>query len=288
MNRESERAGDVSPALAGSAPAEHQVVEQAPGLIDLGPVTQRFGWGGATPELVRAVAAVMAGATALAKTENNPHAKYSYAPVDSYCTMLRPLMAAQELVLVQDLTSVEQASGVIYAEWLFTLLHSSGGFLEVRLTTTALASMGPQAYGAVQGYALKFALRSLFLVASEDGDGVDAQKPKPLPDQQRGGGSRQDQAPRQQERRQQRPAAREQSDAAPDDRRQEAAPTEELDESRQKLAGLLRELGLPLERALRRYPGAATLGDLTDDQVGESVKILEREAAKRRPAARAE
>ena len=144
------------------------------------------------PKVAKAVSDVMAGVEKLGKDENNPHANYKYAGIEQFLEMVRPLCAKAGLIILQDEEGYEfRDSTDKYGKsltWLvmsfaFGLAHSSGETWAHRIRRTGMvqASMGSQAFGAAQSYALKSFLRSLELIATGDSEDADSHEQNALP-----------------------------------------------------------------------------------------------------------
>jgi hypothetical protein len=153
------------------------------------------------PQIAAAVVQVMRGIEKLQKDERNPHANYRYAGIESFLEMLRPLCAEAGLIIVQDEDSYEfvttrnkhgEERTWLVMLFTFTLVHSSGETWThpVKRTGMADASMGSQAFGAAQSYALKQFDRSLFQIATGDSEDADAHPQADLPARSRSGKAR--------------------------------------------------------------------------------------------------
>lgn len=146
------------------------------------------------PAVANAINAVMAAVPKLAKTEKNTHGNYNFAGIDDFLEAVRPLCSAHGLIIVQDEESFDlREAGAGRdgrpAVWLvvrfrFTLAHSSGETWSHSPARSIMvsASMGAQAFGAAQSYALKQFMRSLFQIATgEKGEDADTHQPAELP-----------------------------------------------------------------------------------------------------------
>lgn len=133
------------------------------------------------PKVAAAVAAVMAEVPKLQKGERNSHANYNFASIDDFLEAIRPLCAKHGLIIIPDEDSCDFREGQdkfgkpltwLVMKFSFTLAHSSGETWAHRPTRTAMvqASMGSQAFGAAQSYALKQFERSLFQIATGEKD----------------------------------------------------------------------------------------------------------------------
>jgi len=144
------------------------------------------------PKVAKAISDVMFGIAKLEKDANNPHANYKYAGIESFLEMVRPLCAQAGLIIIQDEESYEFREATDkYGKpltWLvmvysFGLAHSSGETWSHRIRRTGMvqASMGSQAFGAAQSYALKSFLRSIELIATGDSEDADSHAQSELP-----------------------------------------------------------------------------------------------------------
>jgi hypothetical protein len=134
----------------------------------------------------------MSGITRLERDEKNPFANYKYAGIESYLDMVRPLCADAGLIIIQDEEFYEFIHSKdakdrditwLVMSFLFSVAHSSGELWPHRIRRTAMvqASMGSQAFGAAQSYALKSYLRSLGLIATGDTPDADSHEQRDLP-----------------------------------------------------------------------------------------------------------
>jgi hypothetical protein len=133
----------------------------------------------ATNPLFVAVCAVMAEVHGLKKDEKNPHGNYNFVSVDSFKTLVRPLMAKHGLGLAMteesfDLIPLPNSKGgetmnarIKYA---FQLRHVSGEVEPLEYATIVLPYTGAQTAGAAKSYVLKEYLKGRFMVATGDKD----------------------------------------------------------------------------------------------------------------------
>ena len=148
------------------------------------------------PKIAAAMVAVMGDIRMLGKGNENQHARYKFAGIDDFLEATRPLCAKHGLIIIQDeletsmneTTSTDNYGKTKTRTWLtvkysFTIAHASGEIWDrspVR-TIAVEASMGSQAYGAAQSYALKQFMRTLFQMATGDGEDADNNQPETLP-----------------------------------------------------------------------------------------------------------
>ena len=129
--------------------------------------------------LFQAVCAVMAEIHQLKKDEKNSHGGYNFVSVDSFKTLVRPLMAKHGLSLAMseesfDLVALPNSKGgetmnakIKYA---FQLRHVSGEVEPLEYATIVLPHTGAQTAGAAKSYVLKEYLKGRFMVATGDKD----------------------------------------------------------------------------------------------------------------------
>lgn len=153
-------------------------------------------------EVATAITAVMEEVPKLGKGEKNQHANYNFASIDDFLEAVRPLCSKHGLVIVQDEDSFEFKEGQdkngkskmwLVMRFAFTLAHKSGVTWGHRPMRTIMvdASMGSQAFGAAQSYALKQFERSLFQIATgEKGQDADEHPNEDLPSSRRASAKR--------------------------------------------------------------------------------------------------
>ena len=147
-------------------------------------------------KVAAAITQVMSSVKKLEKDSQNKFGKYAFAGIDAFLEATRPLCADAGLIIMQDEVSAEVVESQVtddygktrFKAWLtlkfqFILAHASGEIWDSRLTrsVTVDASLGAQAYGAAQSYALKQFLRSLFQMATGDNVDADAHEQSALP-----------------------------------------------------------------------------------------------------------
>jgi hypothetical protein len=134
------------------------------------------------PKIAAAICEVMSAVPKLKKGEKNTHGNYNFASIDDFLEAVRPLCAEQGLIIIIDEEGFETKEGQdkngksvtwLVLEFAFTLAHSSGETWGHRPRRTIMvnASMGSQAFGAAQSYALKQFERALFQIATGEKDG---------------------------------------------------------------------------------------------------------------------
>lgn len=129
--------------------------------------------------LLRAVCSVMEEVHGLKKDEKNSHGGYNFVSVDSFKSLIRPLMAKHGLSLSMteqnfDLMPLPNSKGgetmharITYA---FQLCHVSGMKEDPEIATIVLPLTGAQTAGAAKSYVLKEFLKGRFMVATGDKD----------------------------------------------------------------------------------------------------------------------
>jgi hypothetical protein len=149
-------------------------------------------WSTLPPKVAAALNQVMRGVQKLGKDERNPFANYQYAGIESFLEMVRPLCAEAGLLILQEEEFYEFIHSKdakdkditwLVMSFLFGLAHSSGETWSYRMRRTGMvqASMGSQAFGAAQSYALKSFLRSIGLIATGDTEDADSHAQRDLP-----------------------------------------------------------------------------------------------------------
>ncbi len=229
--------------------------------------------------LVRGIVSVMQDLNTLHHDSKNQHGNYTYASIDAYMAAVRPAMAKAGLIVVQNLVEQVLESGFLRSDWEFFLIHEAGGVLgPICFRSVAASNMGPQAYGAAQAYALKFLLRSVFLIAADEDEDIDRQKKAPLPkdDTSR---PRVSQQPQQ-------PAGR-----IPQRTRGEAGAAPKADDPKafvtplDKLKARIRSIpGASLQRCAA-YFGLSSVDEFTEKQIIEANEVLDNFEAKLKAAA---
>lgn len=108
-------------------------------------------------------------ATVTVKTKTGGTYNYSYAPLDEILKLVRPLLAKNELSIVQAPYDNEGKISIST-----TLLHSSGEYVEYPPLSLKTADLSPQSAGSVITYARRYAISAILGIASDDdNDGKD-------------------------------------------------------------------------------------------------------------------
>lgn len=127
-------------------------------------------------KIATAICGVMAEVPALQKGEKNTHGNYNFASIDDFLEAVRPLCAKHKLIIVQQEAHEELRTGEtrdgktqswLFIQYDFILISGDETWqLPLRRTSMVNATMGSQAMGACQSYALKMLMRSLFQIAT--------------------------------------------------------------------------------------------------------------------------
>lgn len=142
------------------------------------------------PEIAKAVVAVMGKVKKLEKSARNDFADYTFTTIDDFMEEVRGKCHEAGLFFLQDEVGMQvrettsRGKSRSYAEitYSFTLAHACGAVYDhPTYRTVVLDANGPQTFGAAQSYALKQFLRSLFLMATGDGEDLDYARHTPLP-----------------------------------------------------------------------------------------------------------
>lgn len=135
-----------------------------------------------------AIAAAMADVRPLAKDDRNTHGNYNFAGIDAFLDLTRPICAKHGLNVLQDEESFEifdvpGKNGVqkmLLMRFAFTVQKDGESTAPLHRSIMVPASMGSQAFGSAQSYALKQFLRSLFQISTGEKDDIDAHDTGPL------------------------------------------------------------------------------------------------------------
>ena len=125
-----------------------------------------------------AISAAMGEIQKLGKDDRNQHGNYSFASIDAFLDMCRPICAAHGLhPLVNTVASetFEAGNNKLWAKFTYqiSLAHTSGENIEPVGMDVMLPLTGAQTSGSAQSYAVKQFLRGLFLISTGDRDDVD-------------------------------------------------------------------------------------------------------------------
>ena len=128
-------------------------------------------------KLAPAMVKAAGSANDIVKDTNNDFGGYRYATLDQLVAMLRPILAANGLMVSQELVSLDGGVGTVTR-----VLHVSGEWIETEpLAMSVQDRKGmtlAQAVGSTFTYGRRYALQALFGIAAEaDDDASDAGKP---------------------------------------------------------------------------------------------------------------
>ena len=122
-------------------------------------------------ELVKSLVKFNAEVTKIAKDAKNPFFKNNYATLDQIIEQVRPLLSANGMAVMQDVSTLEDGRVTVKT----ALLHESGEYIKSTGTTLKLAKNDPQGAGAGITYARRYDLSAvLSLNTGEDDDGNSA------------------------------------------------------------------------------------------------------------------
>lgn len=108
--------------------------------------------------------------TGVTKGSSNPAFKSKYADLSDILSMLKPVMAANGLAVIQTPTLREE-NGVLSVDLTTTVYHSSGECLTFPAMSMPVESKKAHAVGSAMTYVRRYSLAALFLIAQEDDDG---------------------------------------------------------------------------------------------------------------------
>ena len=122
-------------------------------------------------ELVKSLVKFNTEVTKIAKDAKNPFFKNNYATLDQIIEQVRPLLSANGMAVMQDVSTLEDGRVTVKT----ALLHESGEYIQSTGTTLKLAKNDPQGAGAGITYARRYDLSAvLSLNTGEDDDGNSA------------------------------------------------------------------------------------------------------------------
>ena len=143
------------------------------------------------PAIAAAVVKVMSGVRVLGKDDKNQFAKYDFASIDKFLTLVNPLCAAAGLFFVLNEEGYEirkgeaTEGGKVVSALCMTysiLMVEAGGATWGPVTRHVIVTAaGAQAFGTAQSYVLKQFMRSLFQIPTGDKDDADLQEARELP-----------------------------------------------------------------------------------------------------------
>lgn len=116
--------------------------------------------------LAPAFVAAQASFTAVSKDATNPFFNSRYADLNSILDMARPILAENQLAIMQ--LCQPSMDGVLVQT---TLMHETGQWISDESLHLPAAKQDPQGYGAALTYARRYALQSFLCLSTEDDDG---------------------------------------------------------------------------------------------------------------------
>lgn len=130
------------------------------------------------PGIHAAIAAAMGEVQRIGKSERNSHGNYNFAGIDAFLDLTRPICAKHGLNVLQDeegfeVFEVPSAKGpqkMLLMRFAFTVARDGEAIGPLHRSIMVPASMGSQAFGSAQSYALKQFLRSLFQISTGEKD----------------------------------------------------------------------------------------------------------------------
>ena len=137
-----------------------------------------------TKQINVAINAAMAKIKQLRKDDRNPHGNYSFASIDAFLDMCRPICSEHGLhpqVNSVNSETFNAGNGKLWAKfsYLIAMGHVSGETTEPVGMDVMLPLTGAQTSGSAQSYAVKQFLRGLLLISTGDKDDVDLKPQAP-------------------------------------------------------------------------------------------------------------
>ena len=109
-------------------------------------------------------------------TADNPFYKSKYAPLGDVLDLIRPVLAKNDLSVVQYPSSQDGKAVSIHT----MLIHASGEYIDFDPLTLTAEKITPQGAGAAITYGRRYTVSGIFNIASEDdddGNGLESKKP---------------------------------------------------------------------------------------------------------------
>ena len=137
-----------------------------------------------TKQINVAINAAMKKIKQLRKDDRNPHGNYSFASIDAFLDMCRPICSEHGLhpqVNSVNSETFNAGNGKLWAKfsYLIAMGHVSGETTEPVGMDIMLPLTGAQTSGSAQSYAVKQFLRGLLLISTGDKDDVDLKPQAP-------------------------------------------------------------------------------------------------------------
>ena len=126
--------------------------------------------------LTAALAKAQSALSNAKNTADNPFYKSRYAPLGDVLDLIRPVLAKNDLSVVQYPSSQDGKAISIHT----MLIHSSGEYIDFDPLTLTAEKITPQGAGAAITYGRRYTVSGIFNIASEDdddGNGLESKKP---------------------------------------------------------------------------------------------------------------
>ena len=126
--------------------------------------------------LTAALAKAQSALSNAKNTADNPFYKSRYAPLGDVLDLIRPVLAKNDLSVVQYPSSQDGKAVSIHT----MLIHASGEYIDFDPLTLTAEKITPQGAGAAITYGRRDTVSGIFNIASEDdddGNGLESKKP---------------------------------------------------------------------------------------------------------------
>jgi hypothetical protein len=126
--------------------------------------------------LTAALAKAQSALSNAKNTADNPFYKSKYAPLGDVLDLIRPVLAKNDLSVVQYPSSQDGKAVSIHT----MLIHASGEYIDFDPLTLTAEKITPQGAGAAITYGRRYTVSGIFNIASEDdddGNGLESKKP---------------------------------------------------------------------------------------------------------------
>ena len=126
--------------------------------------------------LTAALAKAQSALSNAKNTASNPYYKSKYAPLGDVLDLIRPVLAKNDLSVVQYPSSQDGKAVSIHT----MLIHASGEYIDFDPLTLTAEKITPQGAGAAITYGRRYTVSGIFNIASEDdddGNGLESKKP---------------------------------------------------------------------------------------------------------------
>ena len=125
--------------------------------------------------LTAALAKAQSALSNAKNTADNPFYKSKYAPLGDVLDLIRPVLAKNDLSVVQYPSSQDGKAVSIHT----MLIHASGEYIDFDPLTLTAEKITPQGAGAAITYGRRYTVSGIFNIASEDdddGNGLESKK----------------------------------------------------------------------------------------------------------------